>query len=102
MAGRPCIVRHCRVARSGLAQRGACPTGARWPDHRRTEDRTMIATSALKPGSLLLLRRYLLDPMGLYLLERETSQILFFPSITVAAASLVLLAFRETDCWSLD
>jgi uncharacterized membrane protein YphA (DoxX/SURF4 family) len=50
----------------------------------------------------MVLWRYLLDPMGLYLLERETSQILFFPSITVAAASLVLLAFRETDCWSLD
>ncbi len=49
-----------------------------------------------------VLWRYLLDPMGLYLLDRETSQILFFPSITVAAASLVLLAFRDADCWSLD
>ncbi|MGH6632105.1 MAG: hypothetical protein ACREB0_01985 [Sphingopyxis sp.] len=50
----------------------------------------------------IVLWRYLLDPMGLYLLEREASQILFFPSITVAAASLVLLAFREADGWSLD
>lgn len=50
----------------------------------------------------LLLWRYLLDPMGLYLLDRETSQILFFPSITVAAASLVLLAFRDEDRWSID
>ncbi len=49
-----------------------------------------------------VLWRYLLDPMGLYLLDRETSQILFFPSITLAAASLVLLAFRGDDCWSLD
>ncbi|MCY7398142.1 MAG: hypothetical protein LH466_04800 [Sphingomonas bacterium] len=49
-----------------------------------------------------VLWRYLLDPMGLYLLDRETSQILFFPSITVGAASLVLLAFRDADRWSLD
>ncbi len=49
-----------------------------------------------------MLWRYLLDPMGLYLLDRETSQILFFPSIAVAAASLVLLAFRGEDRWSLD
>ncbi len=46
--------------------------------------------------------RYLLDPMGLYLLDKESSQILFFPSITVAAATLVLLAFRQADRWSLD
>ena len=46
--------------------------------------------------------RYLLDPMGLYLLDKESSQILFFPSITVAAATLVLLAFRSDDQWSLD
>ncbi|BBB08533.1 DoxX family protein [Sphingopyxis sp. EG6] len=46
--------------------------------------------------------RYLLDPMGLYLLDKESSQILFFPSITVAAATLVLLAFRDDDRWSLD
>ncbi len=55
----------------------------------------------LVPGAIVLWR-YLLDPMGLYLLDRETSQILFFPSIAVAAASLVLIAFREEDRWSLD
>lgn len=55
----------------------------------------------LVPGALLLWR-YLLDPMGLYLLDRETSQILFFPSIALAAASLVLLAFRDEDRWSID
>ncbi len=55
----------------------------------------------LIPGALLLWR-YLLDPMGLYLLDKESSQILFFPSITVAAATLVLLAFRDEDRWSLD
>lgn len=55
----------------------------------------------LVPGAILLWR-YLLDPMGMYLLAKDDSQILFFPSITVAAASLVLLAFRDDDRWSLD
>ena len=55
----------------------------------------------LVPGAVMLWR-YLLDPMGLYLLDKESSQILFFPSITIAAATLVLLAFRDDDRWSLD
>lgn len=55
----------------------------------------------LVPG-MLMLWRYLLDPFGLYLLSREDSQILFFPSITVAAATLVLIAFRDEDRLSLD
>jgi putative oxidoreductase len=46
--------------------------------------------------------RYLLDPLGLYLLTRETSQILFFPSLGMAAATLVLLAFRDEDALTLD
>ena len=32
----------------------------------------------LVPGALVLWR-YLIDPMGLYLLDKESSQILFFP-----------------------
>ncbi len=55
----------------------------------------------LIPGALILWC-YLLDPMGLYLMSKEESQILFFPSITVAAACLVLLAFRDEDRISLD
>jgi len=55
----------------------------------------------LVPGTLILWR-YLLDPLGMYLLDKESSQILFFPSLTVAAATLVLLAFRDQDRWSLD
>ena len=55
----------------------------------------------LIPGAIMLWR-YLLDPLGLYLLDKESSQILFFPSITIAAATLVLLAFRDEDRWSLD
>lgn len=46
--------------------------------------------------------KYLLDPLGLWLLEKGSSQILFFPSLTVAAASLVLIAFRDEDELSLD
>ncbi len=38
----------------------------------------------------------------MYLLTRETSQILFFPSLGIAAATLVLLAFRDEDTLSLD
>ena len=46
--------------------------------------------------------KYLLDPLGLWLLEKGSSQILFFPSLTVAAATLVLIAFRDEDELSLD
>ena len=61
----------------------------------------LLQAVILVPGALILWR-YLLDPMGIYLLDKETSQILFFPSITIAAATLVLLAFRDEDRWSLD
>ncbi|MBA3670036.1 MAG: hypothetical protein H0W71_08245 [Sphingomonas sp.] len=46
--------------------------------------------------------RQLLDPLSLYLLDKDSAQILFFPSVTVAAATLVLLAFRNEDRWSAD
>jgi putative oxidoreductase len=55
----------------------------------------------LVPGALVLWR-YLLDPMGRYLLSPEDSQILFFPSITVAAASIALIAFLDEDRWAMD
>ena len=55
----------------------------------------------LVPGALMLWR-YLIDPLGAWLLEPASSQILFFPSITVAAASLVLIAFRAEDLYALD
>ena len=55
----------------------------------------------LIPGTLVLWR-FLLDPLGIWLLSSEDSQILFFPSITLAAATLVLIAFREFDRFSLD
>lgn len=46
--------------------------------------------------------KYLIDPLGLWLLDRETSQVLFFPSLGMAAATLVLLAFRDEDRIALD
>jgi putative oxidoreductase len=55
----------------------------------------------LVPAALIAWR-YLLDPLGVWLLTREESQILFFPSITLAAASVALIAFRDFDRWSLD
>ncbi|QDX26970.1 hypothetical protein FPZ54_13800 [Sphingomonas suaedae] len=61
----------------------------------------LLQALILVPGALIIWR-YLLDPMGLWLMSREDSQILFFPSIAVAAAAIVLIAFREDDRWSLD
>ena len=55
----------------------------------------------LVPGALIIWR-YLLDPLGMWLMSRDDSQILFFPSIAVAAATLVLIAFRDEDRWALD
>ncbi len=46
--------------------------------------------------------QYILDPFGLYLLNEETRQVLFFPSTTVFAATLVMLAFKDDDTISLD
>jgi uncharacterized membrane protein YphA (DoxX/SURF4 family) len=50
----------------------------------------------------LAISRYLVDPLGLWLLDPKDSQILFFPSLTLAAASLVLVAFRDCDHYALD
>ncbi len=46
--------------------------------------------------------KYLADPLGLYLLTEETRNVLFFPSTTVAIATLVLIAFRSDDAITLD
>lgn len=50
----------------------------------------------------LAIWKYLLDPFGLYLLDRETAQVLFFPSLGIAAATLVLLVFKSDDHYALD
>lgn len=46
--------------------------------------------------------KYLLDPYGLYLLTEETRNILFFPSLGIAAATLVTWAFIDEDRYTLD
>lgn len=51
---------------------------------------------------LLAVGKYIIDPLGLYLLTPDTSQLLFFPSLGLFAAALVLVAFRAEDTWSLD
>jgi uncharacterized membrane protein YphA (DoxX/SURF4 family) len=50
----------------------------------------------------LAIWKYLLDPLGLWLLDQETAQVLFFPSLGIAAATLVLIALRDDDRLSLD
>lgn len=61
-----------------------------------------VAQAVILVTGALSIWKYLLDPLGLYLLTSETSQILFFPSLGMAAATLVLLAFRDEDTLSLD
>ncbi len=50
----------------------------------------------------LAIWKYILDPMGLYLLTEETRNVLFFPSFCVAVATVVLIAFKEFDTITLD
>lgn len=53
-------------------------------------------------GGALAIWKYLVDPLGMWLLTRETSQILFFPSLALAFASLLLITLQDEDRWSLD
>ncbi len=46
--------------------------------------------------------KYLIDPLGLWLLNEKSAQVLFFPSLGMAAATLVLIAFRKDDRIALD
>ncbi|MBB5518149.1 DoxX family membrane protein [Amphiplicatus metriothermophilus] len=46
--------------------------------------------------------KYILDPLGAWLLTPETRQYLFFPSSTLAVASLILVFFMEFDRLALD
>lgn len=50
----------------------------------------------------LAMWKYILDPLGAWLLTPETRQYLFFPSSTIAVASLLLIAFKEFDTLALD
>ena len=50
----------------------------------------------------LVIWQYILDPFGMYLVAEESRRILFFPSSTVAVASLIMLAFKSDDTIALD
>lgn len=63
---------------------------------------TLPAQAVVLVTGALAIWKYLLDPLGLYLLTRETSQVLFFPSLSIAFAALVLVAFRDDDHFCLD
>lgn len=49
---------------------------------------------------LALIIQYVLDPFGLYLVER--GRLTWFPSTTLFFASLVLIAFKSEDTMSVD
>ncbi len=55
---------------------------------------------ALAGITLIAVWRSIIDPLGL--IFAEGTNVLFFPSFTVFAGSLVLLAFKEEDTLSLD
>lgn len=59
-----------------------------------------IAQAVVLVTGALSIWRYLIDPFGNYLLEE--GQLLFFPSVATAAATLVLIAFRTDDRLALD
>lgn len=63
---------------------------------------TLTLQAVILVTGALSIWKYLVDPLGLYLLTRETSQVLFFPSLGIAFASLTLVAFREEDRFALD
>lgn len=46
--------------------------------------------------------RYLVDPLGLIFFDEDTRRTLFFPSLGIAAATLVTWAFMDEDRLSLD
>lgn len=51
----------------------------------------------------LAIWKYLLDPYGMYLFAKpEDANLLFFPSLAVAAATLVIWAFKDEDHFALD
>lgn len=63
---------------------------------------TLPAQAVVLICGALAIWKYLLDPLGLYLLTRETSQVLFFPSLATAFAAVVLIAFQDEDRFCLD
>lgn len=60
------------------------------------------AQSLILVGGAVAIWKYLVDPLGLWLLDEASRQVLFFPSLCLAASTLVLIAFREFDTIAFD
>ncbi|MCL9982809.1 MAG: hypothetical protein NBV60_06595 [Erythrobacter sp.] len=61
---------------------------------------TLVASALILVGGAIPIWRHLLDPFGQYL--HTEANLLFFPSLTVAGASLALIALRDRDTLALD
>ena len=53
-------------------------------------------------GGAIAIWRFILDPLGMYLMPQEQAQLLFYPSSIIAVASLIMLAFKSDDKFALD
>lgn len=64
---------------------------------------TLIGSAVILVGGAIPIWRHFLDPFGQYLfVNPDDANLLFFPSLTVAGASLALIALREMDTLALD
>jgi putative oxidoreductase len=64
---------------------------------------TLVAAALILVGGAIPIWRHFLDPYGQYLFANPgDANLLFFPSLTVAGASLALVALREMDTLALD
>ncbi|MEO0881544.1 MAG: hypothetical protein AAFY34_02315 [Pseudomonadota bacterium] len=45
---------------------------------------------------------HILDPLGLWLVDEDSRRTLFFPSLGMFAATLIMLAFKDDDALALD
>lgn len=64
---------------------------------------SLVAGAVILVGGALPIWKHFLDPFGMYLFANpEDANLLFFPSLTVAGASLALIALREFDMLALD
>jgi putative oxidoreductase len=61
---------------------------------------TLVGSALILVGGAIPIWRHLLDPFGQYL--HTEANLLFFPSLTVAGASLALIALRDRDRLALD
>ncbi|MHA2937321.1 DoxX family membrane protein [Vibrio sp. RC27] len=60
---------------------------------------TFPVLAVLNAGSLMAVFKSVLDPWGWFLAGTNA---LFYPSIIIFAASLLLIALQEEDAWVLD